>query len=158
MIGSKGNQAKGKEVMARRFSLFMNWLNGICAPICGLWMMLSALFDLPLSWNDWMPLSIYDPFPFHDVFFTSHFWPGLALLLVNGVPNIIALFVRHRGNMRAWVRWCTIAGVLLIIWTAVELVLIPNGISVFYFVLGVLQLISALRLRYGLNNPIPREG
>lgn len=50
----------------------MNWFNGICAPVCGAWMMVSALFNLPLSWNDWMPLSIYDPFPFHDVFFTSH--------------------------------------------------------------------------------------
>jgi len=87
MIGSKGNQAKGKEMMARRFSLFMNWFNGICAPICGLWMMLSALFDLPLSWNDWMPLSIYDPFPFHDVFFTSHFWPGWRFSWLTAYPT-----------------------------------------------------------------------
>ena len=133
--------------LCRGFSLFMNWFNGICAPLCGGWMMLSALTDLPLSWNDWMPLSIYDPFPFHDVFFTSHFWPGLALLLVNGVANIVALVMRHRSNMTAWINWCTIAGALLIVWTAVELVIIPNGISVFYFVLGVLQLACALYLR-----------
>jgi len=133
--------------ICRGFSRFMNWFNGICAPLCGVWMMLSALVDLPLSWNDWMPLSIYDPFPFHDVFFTSHFWPGLALLLVNGVPNIVAIVMRRRSGEQAWLRWCTIAGVLLIIWTVVELVLIPNGISVFYFVLGVFQLAAALRLR-----------
>ena len=131
----------------RGFSLFMNWFNGICAPLCGGWMMLSALVDLPLSWNSWMPLSIYDPFPFHDVFFTSHFWPGLALLLVNGVPNIVALVMRGRGNMSAWVTWCTIAGALLVVWTVIELILIPNGISIFYFVLGVLQLATALFLR-----------
>ena len=125
----------------------MNWFNGVCAPICGLWMMLSALVNLPLSWNDWMPLSIYDPFPLHDVFFTSHFWPGLALLLVNGVPNIAALIVRRRNDAIAWARWCVVAGGLLVIWTAVELVIIPNGISVLYFVLGILQLASALRLR-----------
>ena len=135
--------------MAKGFSLFMNWFNGICAPLCGLWMMLSALFDLPLSWNDWMPLSIYDPFPFHDLFFTSHFWPGLALLLVNGVPNIIALVVRRHGDMGAWANWCAVAGALLIAWTVTELIIIPNGLSVFYFVLGVLQLVAALRLRRG---------
>ena len=78
-------------------------------------MMLSALCNLPLSWNDWMPLSIYDPFPFRDVFFTSHFWSGLALLLVNGVPNIVALIVRRRNGMAGWVNWCTIAGALLVI-------------------------------------------
>ena len=131
----------------RGYSLFMNWFNGICAPVCGLWMMLSALIDLPLSWNDWMPLSIYDPFPLHDVFFTSHFWPGLALFLVNGVSNIVALVARRHGDEAAWITWCTVAGMLLVIWTVVELVIIPNGISVFYFVLGVLQLAAALRLR-----------
>ena len=133
--------------LCRGFSLFMNWFNGICAPVCGLWMMLSALMPLPLSWNDWMPLSIYDPFPFHDVFFTSHFWPGLALLLVNGVSNIVALAMRHRGDNAAWVNWCTVAGALLIAWTVAELLIIPNGLSAFYFVLGVLQLAAALQLR-----------
>lgn len=132
----------------RGFSLFMNWFNGICAPLCGCWMMLSALLPLPLSWNDWMPLSIYDPFPFHDVFFTSHFWPGLALFLVNGVSNIVALVKRSRYDMKGWARWCTIAGALLVVWTGIEMVLIPNGISIFYLVLGVLQLASALHLRY----------
>ena len=127
----------------QRFSLFMNWFNGICAPVCGVWMMLSALFDLPLSWNDWMPLSIYDPFPFHDVFFTSHFWPGLALLLVNGVPNIVALIV-HRTSPEAWHRACLVAGILLLCWTITEMLIIPNGISMFYFVLGVMQTVAAI--------------
>ena len=133
--------------VCRGYSLFMNWFNGICAPVCGIWMMLSALFELPLSWNEWMPLSIYDPFPFHDVFFTSHFWPGLALLLVNGVWSIVALIAKRRSGDRAWIRWCTVAGVLLIAWTVAELLVIPNGISIFYFVLGVLQLATALRMR-----------
>ena len=127
----------------QRFSLFMNWFNGICAPVCGVWMMLSALFDLPLSWNDWMPLSVYDPFPFHDLFFTSHFWPGLTLLLVNGVPNIVALIVR-RKSLAAWHRACLVAGVLLLCWTITEMLIIPNGLSMFYFVLGVLQTIAAI--------------
>jgi len=137
--------------MPKRFSIFVNWFNGICAPVCGLWMMLSALCALPLSWNDLMPLSIYDPFPFHDVFFTSHFWPGLALLLVNGVPNIVALVARHRGNTGSWATWSIIAGALLIAWTTTELLLIPNGLSVFYFVLGVLQLITALAVRRNIK-------
>ena len=133
--------------MARKFSYFMNWLNGILAPLCGAWMMASALVSLPLSWNDWMPLSIYDPFPFHDVFFTSHFWPGFALLLVNGVPNIIALAVKSRGNESAWIAWCAIAGIMLLIWTITELLLIPNGLSIIYFILGALQLVAALRMK-----------
>lgn len=139
----------------RGYSLFMNWFNGICAPLCGGWMMLSALVALPLSWNDWMPLSIYDKFPFHDVFFTSHFWPGLALLLVNGVANIVALVARKRRDMKGWVNWCTVAGALLVVWTVVELLIIPNGLSIFYFALGIIQLAAALQLRRaGVGSPI----
>lgn len=133
--------------IASGYALFINWFNGICAVICGGWMMLSALVNLPLSWNDWMPLYLYDSMPLHDVFFVSHFWPGLALLLVNGVSNIIALAYRFKGDRRAWATWCLVAGVLLIAWTGFELVFIPNFASVFYMVLGVLQLAAALRVR-----------
>ena len=131
--------------ICRGFSLLMNWFNGICAPLCGAWMMLSALVALPLSWNDWMPLSIYDSFPFHDVFFTSHFWPGLALLLVNGVPNIVALVQRRKSDY-AWHRACLVAGILLLAWTITEMLIIPNGISLFYFILGVLQTVATIVL------------
>ena len=130
---------------ARGFSTFVNWFNGIAAVVCGIWMMLSALIDMPLSWNDWMPLSIYDPFPLHDVFFTSHFWPGLALLLVNGAPNIAAIVAHHR-RPSSWPHWCLLAGVLLIAWTVVELIVIPNGLSVFYLVVGIFQTVSAVAL------------
>ena len=132
-------------VLARGFSTFVNWFNGIAAVVCGIWMMLSALVDMPLSWNDWMPLSIYDSFPLHDVFFTSHFWPGLALLLVNGTPNIAAI-VAHRRRPSSWPQWCLAAGVLLIAWTVVELIVIPNGLSVFYLVVGIFQTASAAGL------------
>ena len=144
-----GEEAGGfsVEVPCRGYSLFVNWFNAVCAVICGVWMMLSATVDLPLSWNDWMPLAIYDPFPLHDVFFTSHFWPGLALLLVNGMPNIVALLSRRSRGERAWICWCIVAGVLLIAWTVTELLIIPNPLSVFYFVVGALQLAAALYLR-----------
>lgn len=49
--------------MARGFTLFMSWFDGICVLICGLWMMASALFVLPISWNDWMPVSILGSLP-----------------------------------------------------------------------------------------------
>lgn len=144
--GGKTANARFSIKLSRGFSTFMNWFDGICAPLCGIWMMASALVALPFSWNDWMPLSIYDAFPFHDVFFTSHFWPGLALLLVNGLPNIIAIAKKHRSGDAAWVRWCIVAGALLVVWTTTELFIIPNGLSIFYFVLGVLQAATAVYL------------
>ncbi|WP_241158219.1 hypothetical protein [Adlercreutzia sp. ZJ138] len=131
--------------MARGFALFMNWFDGVCALVCGLWMMASALWALPLSWNDWMPVSLLDPLPLPDFMKSDFLWPGLALVLVNGVPNVVALMLRFRGNRRASYVWSCIAGALLIAWTAFEMAFIPNGLSVFYLVLGVMQLVASAR-------------
>ena len=127
----------------RGFALFMNWFDGICAPVCGLWMMASALFTLPLSWNDWMPASILDPLPIPEFMKGDLFWAGLALLLVNGLPNIVALCFRFRGNLVVSYCWGIVAGILLIGWTVFELAFIPNGLSLFYLLLGILQLTSS---------------
>lgn len=126
--------------LARGFALFMNWFNGICAPVCGLWMMAGALLPLPVSWNDVMPLELIAPLPLPAFMKASYFWPGLALLLVNGLPNVVALVLRFRGNRAASYAWGLAAGCLLVVWTVFELVFIPNGLSVFYLALGVLQL------------------
>lgn len=85
--------------LAKGYSLFINCFNGICAVICGGWMMLSSYPAFPYSWESWMPLSVFDDFPLHDVFFTSFFWPGLALILVNGVANIVALARRSKKDL-----------------------------------------------------------
>lgn len=129
--------------VARGLALFINWVNGICAVVCGGFMMLGGLGVLPGEMADFMPLSIYDNFPLHDVFFTSHFWPGLALMLVNGVANIVALILRFRGNRVASYQWGIVAGALLIVWTGVEMIFIPNGLSVAYMIIGVAQLAAA---------------
>jgi hypothetical protein len=135
------------ERVARGFSLFMNWFDGIAAPVCGLWMMASICPFVPLNWGGFMSLSVFDRFPFHDVFFTSFFWPGLALALINGAPNIVSLVFRAQGDRKGSYTWSIAAGVLLVIWTGVEMAFIPNGASVFYMVLGVLQLAAGIVAR-----------
>ena len=133
--------------LARGFALFMNWFDGICSLVCGAWMAASALFVLPLSWNDIMPIEILAPLPIPAFMKADLLWPGIALIAVNGVPNLIALGYRFAGNPRASYLWGAIAGASLICWTVFELAFIPNGLSVFYCVLGVLQLASSLRAR-----------
>lgn len=129
--------------LARGFSLFMNWFDGLCATVCGAWMALSAVIALPLSWSDWMPVELLEPLPLPDFMITSLLWPGIALMLVNGLPNIIALVLRFKGNRAGSYVWGVVAGVLLICWTVFELIYIPNGLSVFYLLLGVLQTIAS---------------
>lgn len=128
--------------VSRGFALFMAWFNGICAPLCGLWMALSAVIPLPLSWNDLMPVSLLAPLPLPGFMKVDFLWAGIALILVNGVPNIIALVLRFRGNREGFYGWGILAGALLVAWTTFEMLFIPNGVSVFYLVLGILQLLA----------------
>lgn len=118
----------------------MAWFNGICAPFCGLWMALSAVLVLPLSWNDLMPVSLLAPLPLPAFMKVDFLWSGFALLLVNGTPNVIALMLRFQGKLGCFYEWGIIAGALLMLWTGFEMLFIPNGISGFYLILGALQL------------------
>ena len=101
----------------------------------------------PGNTDSFMPLWMFDNFPFHDIFFTSLFWPGLALALVNGVPNIIALALRFAGRRKAAYTWGVAAGGMLVVWTAIEMVYMPNAMSVAYMILGVAQLVASLHAR-----------
>lgn len=128
--------------LARGFALFVNWFDGVCAVVCGGLMMVLGLTGAD---NAFMPLSVYDSFPLHDVFFTSHFWPGLALVLVNGVPNLVALALRFRGKRAASYAAGMAAGGLLVAWTLVETAFMPNPVTVVYLVIGALQLAASWR-------------
>ncbi|WP_157938908.1 hypothetical protein [Enteroscipio rubneri] len=125
--------------VSRGFALFMNWFDGICSVVCGGFMALSGLVAMPVSWNDVMPIELLGVLPLPEPLIATWFWPGVALALVNGAPNIVALTLRFRRRRAASYRWGIAAGVLLIAWTAFELVFMPNGISAFYLALGVLQ-------------------
>ena len=124
---------------SRGFALFMNWFDGACSVVCGGFMALSGLVALPVSWNDVMPIEFLGVLPLPEPLIATWFWPGVALALVNGAPNIVALAMRFRGKRAASYRWGIAAGVLLIAWMAFELAFMPNGISAFYLALGVLQ-------------------
>ena len=125
--------------VSRGFALFMNWFDGACSVVCGGFMALSGLVALPVSWNDVMPIELLGVLPLPEPLIATWFWPGVALALVNGAPNIVALALRFRGRRAASYRWGIAAGVLLIAWMAFELAFMPNGISAFYLALGVLQ-------------------
>ena len=133
--------------LSKGFALFMNWFNGICATLCGAWMLLSAITPLPLSWNDLMPVALLSSLPLPEFMKVDFFWSGLALFLVNGLPNIVALILHAKRNLKASYAGGIAAGLLLIAWTLFELAFIPNAVSGFYLVLGVLQTLACLKAR-----------
>lgn len=84
-------------------------------------------------------LPYFQVLPWADIFFHNFFFPGIALLLVNGLTNAVAFVLLLRCN-----RYGSIAGmccgVLLMLWICVQFYIFPlNFMSTIYFIFGVLE-------------------
>ena len=136
---------------ARRIVRVICVFNGVCAVVCGGFMMAGAAGILPPAFGElfgffdlMVPLIQRMPLPAYMT--ADLFWPGLALALVNGVATLLAavLFARSDGRARSW---ALLAGALLIVWCVFELVYLPNPVSVIYLVIGLVQTACAVVMR-----------
>ena len=93
--------------------------NGVCAVVCGGFMMAGAAGILPPAFGElfgffdlMVPLIQRMPLPAYMT--ADLFWPGLALALVNGVANLVAavLFapIAARVRGRCWPARCSSSG------------------------------------------------
>ncbi len=115
-------------------------VNGISALICGFMMIL-----VPDGSLMGMPPSMLSNFPGQELFFRDFRWPGIALLLVNGIPNTIAasLMLLHR---KSGFPVGLLAGCLLICWCLFEMIFLFNTFALFYLAVGVVQAALGLYL------------
>ena len=86
-------------------------------------------------------LPYFKVLPFADVLFTDYVFPGIMLILVNGVSNIIAAVLILRNKKAGFVLG-TIFGFTLMLWITIQFIIFPpNFLDNAYFTFGVLQLI-----------------
>lgn len=89
-------------------------------------------------------LPYFQVLPLSDLLFQNYTFPGIALLVVNCVPQLIAAFLLFKKHKRA-VRLCLICGVLLMLWITIQFVIFPmNALSTSYFVFGALEAVCAI--------------
>ncbi|HEY0248048.1 MAG TPA: hypothetical protein VGC45_07275 [Gryllotalpicola sp.] len=84
-----------------------------------------------------IPLSVLSGTPFR-----SFLWPGVILVLVVGGTQVLAVVLQLRRS--AWTAAAmAVAGFALVIWMFAEVALLPgiDALQVFYFALGVAQLV-----------------
>ena len=82
----------------------------------------------------------------YDVLFTNLIFPGISLLIVNGLTQLITAFFLFR-NKPLGSRFGIICGVLLMLWITIQFVIFPmNWLSTAYFVFGLLQTVTAILL------------
>ena len=87
-------------------------------------------------------LPYFKVMPFADVLFIDYVFPGIMLILVNGVSNIIAAVLMLRNKKAGFVLG-TIFGFTLMLWITIQFIIFPpNFLDNAYFTFGLLQLIS----------------
>ena len=86
-------------------------------------------------------LPYFQVLPFSDVLFQNYIFPGIALIIVNGISNTVASILMLR-NKRVGYVLATIFGFTLMLWIIIQFVIFPmNALDIIYFTLGVLQLL-----------------
>ena len=128
----------------RSFSIFWSLFIGIGA----LWGSAMMFADPSGNFFGMYPLLPgFQKLPFSDIFFQNFIFPGIALLLVNGVTNFISfilIYTKHRYAALS-VMFC---GVILMLWIALQFVIWNfNFLSNLYFIFGLLQALTGYMYR-----------
>ena len=87
-------------------------------------------------------LPYFQVLPFADILFQNYIFPGIALIIVNGISNTIASILMLRNKRIGYVLG-TVFGFTLMLWITIQFVIFPmNALDIIYFTLGVLQLLT----------------
>lgn len=87
-------------------------------------------------------LPYFQVLPFSEYLFEDYLFPGIALLCVNGIPNLVAAFMLFQKK-RAGILLGTVFGVTLMLWICIQFIIFPmNFMSTIYFVFGLTQFIT----------------
>lgn len=87
-------------------------------------------------------LPFFQVLPFADILFQDYVFPGIALLLVNGIPNLIASVLIMR-NKKSGLVMGGVLGLTLMAWICIQFVIFPmNFMDIAYFTFGVLQAVT----------------
>jgi len=91
-------------------------------------------------------LPYFRALPFADTLFQDFVFPGTALILVNGIPQLMtaaSLLAKHRMGPRLGV----VCGILLMLWILIQFIIFPfNLMSAAYFVFGAAEALTGILL------------
>ena len=93
-----------------------------------------------LQMNEMLPY--FQVLPFSDILFQNYIFSGICLLIVNGIPNLIAAYLIIK-NKKIGIILGTVFGFTLMLWIIIQFIIFPmNILSTTYFILGIMQLIA----------------
>ena len=130
---------KSRYQVARKWLILWCLFIGIGA-VAGSIGMLVAPDGSALGMDEMLPY--FQVLPFADVLFQNFIFPGVALLVVNGLTNLTAailLIVRKKVGIILG----GIFGVTLMLWICIQFYMFPlNFMSTIYFIFGLIQALT----------------
>jgi hypothetical protein len=133
------NAVKNKLKRLRKIQLFWGFFIGI-----GAWLGALMMIFEPSGATFGMVglLPAFQKLPFAEIFFQDFFFPGIALLLVNGLTNTLSVIMIYRRNKYAALSGM-ICGIILMLWISLQFYIFPlNFMSTLYFIFGILQAVN----------------
>jgi hypothetical protein len=128
--------------MARGFLIVVSILNGLAGLVCGV-LFIAAPDGHFLQAGALLP--VIGTLPLASVFFRDFFWIGVVMLLVLGLPNLIAAVMILRRSEGQYVA-TLLAGILLVLWCSFEMVFMFNGLAVGYLIVGAFSVLCSIFL------------
>lgn len=124
---------------ARKLLIFWCLFVGVGA-VGGAVGMLLAPDGSIMGMQDMLPY--FQVLPFADALFQNYIFPGIALLCVNGIPNLIAAGLLLAGKKSGVI--CGMSfGLTLMAWIVIQFVIFPlNFMSTAFFIFGLLQALT----------------
>lgn len=87
-------------------------------------------------------LPYFQVLPFSNILFQNYIFSGIALLIVNGISNLVAAFLIIKDK-KVGIILGTVFGFTLMLWIIIQFVIFPqNVLSTTFFILGIIQLIT----------------
>lgn len=89
-------------------------------------------------------LKYFEVLPFSDVLFQDYFFSGIALIIVNGITNIVATILLLKKK-KSGIILGGVFGITLMLWICIQFYMFPKEIiqlSLTYFIFGIFQAIT----------------
>ena len=124
---------------ARKILIFWCLFIGLGA-VAGSFGMLTAPDGSNLGMQSMLPY--FQVLPFSKYLFQDFIFPGISLLIVNGITNLVAATLLL-AKKKAGIICGGIFGVTLMLWICIQFVIFPlNFMSTIYFIFGFLQAVT----------------
>ena len=128
----------------RKIAIFWTLFIGLGAFLGGTCMLIEPSGKI-LGMEGMLPY--FQVLPFADILFQDFVFSGIALIIVNGITQIVTtvLLLKKHHLSPAFTIGC---GVILMLWICIQFYIFPlNFMSTIYFVFGLLEAIDGVMLR-----------